>query len=426
MAKTADCGDIEGKSMKRLVCVKKSILAILLAFVTCASFVLLPIEAQAKKDKGATYAVGDNISFGVLDGKVLSWTILEYDDKTKIAFVVGRKALSTISITDYRRSIDQLYRNTGQTAGYVRWSENYWRGWCNEVFYRNNFTDEEREMIQKTTLSEKDARSSILNYYHNKELDALFAKGTAKNSINMAIYNSQTTTSDYIFFMSVDEYIKYKDKMGFSESSNIWPLRTNAYDDPVQGLFVNERDKMIYRQYYYSGDAIRPAMYVKLGEVEVDDTKNSTTTTSKTDENTAKSDTKASDANTDTKATNTDAKDTDEKNTKAASNTAEKAKTIKKASYANNGTNTGNVTLPDDSSYSMKKGSTAQIAIDMEYLNSTDKDYTVTYKSSNGGVLTVDAKGVMTANNSGASNVTVRMKKSNGKIYTMSCRIDVD
>ena len=61
----------------------------------------------------------------------------------------------------------------------------------------------------------------------------------------------------------------------------------------------------------------------------------------------------------------------------------------------------------------------------MEYLNSTDKEYTVTYKSSNADVFTVDSSGKLTAVGSGTANLTVRMKKSNGKIYTMSCRIDV-
>jgi len=81
--------------------------------------------------------------------------------------------------------------------------------------------------------------------------------------------------------------------------------------------------------------------------------------------------------------------------------------------------------LPDDSSYSMKSGSTAQVAIDMDYLNSTDKQYTVTYKSSNANVFTVDSNGKITSTGTGTASLTVRMKKSNGKIYTMTCRIDV-
>jgi uncharacterized protein YjdB len=65
------------------------------------------------------------------------------------------------------------------------------------------------------------------------------------------------------------------------------------------------------------------------------------------------------------------------------------------------------------------------VALDMDYLNSTDKQYNVTYKSSDANVFTVDSSGVITAVASGTANVTVRMKKSNGKVYTMSCRIDV-
>ena len=73
----------------------------------------------------------------------------------------------------------------------------------------------------------------------------------------------------------------------------------------------------------------------------------------------------------------------------------------------------------------MRAGSTAQVAIDMDYLNSTDKQYNVTYTSSDARVFTVDSNGLITAVSKGSASITVRMKKSNGKIYTMSCRIDV-
>ena len=81
--------------------------------------------------------------------------------------------------------------------------------------------------------------------------------------------------------------------------------------------------------------------------------------------------------------------------------------------------------MPSDSSYSLKAGGTAQVALDMEYLNSTDKQYNVTYKSSDANVFTVDSSGEITAVGAGTATLTVRMKKSNGKVYTMSCRIDV-
>ena len=268
-------------------------------------------------------------------------------------------------------------------------------------------------MIKKTTLSEKDAKNSLLNYYHDTSIDALYVSSKVKNSLNMAIYNSQTTTTDYIFFLSSDEYTEYKDTMK-NETKCLFPLRTNAYDDPTMGLFGNDTDKLIYRLYYYAGDSIRPAMNIQLGEPTADSSSDSSSTSS----DTKKSATKDNKATTDT--------------TKAATTTAATATTTKKAedtkpkkAYANNGKNTGNINLPDDSSYAMANGTTAQVAFDMDYLNSTDKNYTITYKSSNASVFTVDSDGVITATGKGTATITARMKKSNGKVYTMSCRIDV-
>ncbi len=385
-------------------------------------------QAAKKKSNSNTYKEGDDIAFGSIDGTVISWTILSYDEATKIAFVVSRKPITSYSITSYRKAIEANYINTKTTAGYVRWSENYWRGWCNQIFYVNNFTDEERAKIQKTTLTSEAAQASLMNIYHDTTLDAYYVQNKVKNSLYMDIYNSQTTTTDYIFFLSTDEYTAHKDSLKF-ETKYTWPLRTNAYDNPNQGLFVNDTTKLVERKYYYAGDGIRPAMYVKLGEV--DETATDTTSTSSTSSNTTTTtDTKTNNTTNTASTTNTTGTSTASNTNSTGTNntattTASKSTAVKKKSYANNGTNVGNVKLPDDSSYTMSVGATAQTAIDMEYLNSTDKDYTVTYKSSNASVFTVDSSGVITAVGSGTGSLTVRMKKSNGKIYTMSCRIDV-
>ena len=273
-------------------------------------------------------------------------------------------------------------------------------------------------MIKKTTLSEQDAKNSIMNYYHDTSMDAEYVQGKAKNSINMAIYNSQTTTSDYIFFLSSDEYTAHKDTIK-NDTLLVFPLRTNTYDDPVFGLFGNDTDKLIHKMYYYAGDSIRPAMYVKLGEVE-EEASDSTST----DKN------KSSNTKTDTANKTTDTKNT--ANTKSGTNTSTAAttttekKTESTRKYANNGTNEGDIILPDDSDYTMKPGAVAQVAIDMDYLNSTDRQFNCTYTTSDANVITIDSNGQITAVKKGSANVTVRMKKSNGKIYTMSCRIDVN
>ncbi len=175
---------------------------------------------------------------------------------------------------------------------------------------------------------------------------------------------------------------------------------------------------LIERRYYYGGPAIRPAMYVKLGEV----------TEEASDKDTKSTDTKKSTSAVDAvkaaaaKSTTTTASTAKTTTTSTTKTTTKKAST---KSFANNGTNIGNITLPDDASYTLKPGGTAQVALDMDYLNSTDKQYNVTYKSSDANVFTVDSSGKITAVATGTANITVRMKKSNGKVYTMSCRIDV-
>lgn len=391
----------------------RKLLAISLAVITVAGTAVpaINVDAAKKKSSGTTYAAGDDIAFGHLDGTILSWTILSYDDTTKTAFVVARKGLNSKSVMDYRRAIESVYKTAGRAPSYVRWSENYWRGWLNQIFYVNCFNDAERAKILKTTLTAEAAKNSLQNFYHDTTLDAYYVANGKKNPMYMDIYESQTTSSDYIFFLSTDEYTAYKDVMKLEHDT--WPLRTNAYDDPGQGLFVNETTKLIERKYYYAGVPIKPAMYIKLGEPEAE--KTSDADTNKTADNkstsTAKSTTTANTSNSTT--------------TKAKTTATTTKKTAKAKSFANNGTNVGNVTLPDDASYSLKSGGTAQVALDMDYLNSTDKQYNVTYKSSDANIFTVDSSGQITAVSSGTANLTVRMKKSNGKVYTMSCRIDV-
>ncbi|WP_028242455.1 DUF6273 domain-containing protein [Pseudobutyrivibrio ruminis] len=396
----------------------KKLLALALVAVTVISAAVPTLEAEAakKKSSGSTYAVGDDIAFGHLDGSILSWTLLSYDDTTKTALVISKKGLSSKSIVDYRKAIENVYKIAGKPPAYVRWSENYWRGWLNQTFYKNCFNENERAKIVKTTLTAEAAKSSLQNFYHDNTLDAYYIANGKKNPMFMDIYDSQTTSADYLFFLSTDEYTTYKDTIKYEHA--YWPLRTNAYDDPGQGLFVNETTKLIERNYYYGGDSIRPAMYVKLGEPEQDteDSSSDKNSTASKNENSSSAKISAS------KSSSTTASNT-EKTTKTAAATTTKKSTTK--SFANNGTNIGNITLPDDASYSLKPGATAQVALDMEYLNSTDKQYNVTYKSSDANVFTVDSSGVITAVASGTANVTVRMKKSNGKVYTMSCRIDV-
>lgn len=409
------------KTINRL----KRILTLTLVIFMGTALIGVSLNADAKKKaSSSTYAEGDDIAFGTLDNTIINWTILTYDDTTKIAFVVARKTLTSNSITSYKQAIINSYLQSGTSAGYVQWADSYWRGWLNQVFYYNSFTEAERAMIQQTPLTTADAQKSIMNFYHDTTLDSYYVANGVKNSLNMNIYNNQTPTNDYIFFLSSDEFTDNLDKIKF-ETTAQWPLRTNSYDDPAKGLYVNDTTKLIDRQFFYMGTGIRPAMYIQLGEPEAttDSSTDSTSTTATTTDTASTKSTADTTTTNSTSDTTTTASTTT--STAATTSTTQKASGGSSRSYANNATNIGNINLPDDASYELSSGSSAQVALNTDYLNSTDKEYNVTYTSSNASVFTVDSNGVITSAGKGTATLTVRMKKSNGKVYTMTCRIDV-
>lgn len=447
--------------MRRQIRKLKGIMSLsLIVFVVVALLGVSLIADAKKKSSSATYAEGDNIAFGSIDGNIINWTILSYDENTGVAFVVSRKTLNSYSISDYRSSVNmQIIQQQGGNTGYVPWANNYWRGWLNQVFYVTAFSDAERAMIKPTELTAAASQTSLMNFYKDTTLDDFYVKTGDKNSLNLSIYNNQVTTTDYIFFLSTDEYTAHKDSMKY-ETSGTWPLRTNSFDDPVFGLFVNDTSKLIEKWGYYNGTGIRPAMYIQLtapkpaeetaasgnksattsdasattnnNQSQNNQSQNANANANKTDANASNANnTKANDANANNaNANNANANNNANNSASNASGNANQQSTSKPSAtnsrkYANNGTNIGNITLPDDASYSLSAGSTAQVALNMEYLNSTDKQYTITYTSSDGSIFTVDSNGLITGVSKGTGTLSVRMKKSNGKVYSMTCRIDV-
>ncbi|MCR4694045.1 MAG: Ig-like domain-containing protein [Pseudobutyrivibrio sp.] len=390
--------------------------------LVCA--VLLPSFAFAKSSssKDAAFVAGDEVALGFLDGLPISWTVLEYDDSTGKALVITSKALDSKAVKSYQQTITDYYTNSPTPAGYVTWEKNYWRGWCNQILYKNCFNDSERARIQKTTISKKSQQDSLMNFYHDTTNDTYYLQNGYKNSLNMQTYETQTATTDYIFFLSVDEYLNYASLIK-NRTVGVWPLRTNAYDDPAQGLVVNDGTKLIERRYYYGACGIRPAMYVTLKEEDKE--------ADSSDESTATSSSSISSKSSSTaNATATSSKTSSNASTQATatSSSASNASAVipkSSKSYANNGTSVGSINLPDESEFSMPRASVAQVALDLDYLNSSGRGYTVTYKSSDSSVFTVDSDGKVSASGTGSATLKVRMKKSNGKVYTMSCRINV-
>ncbi|MBO5618076.1 MAG: hypothetical protein J5901_06995, partial [Pseudobutyrivibrio sp.] len=94
--------------MRKSVYFFRKLLAISLAVITVAYTAVPAIHADAakKKSSSTTYAAGDEIAFGHLDGAILSWTILSYDDTTKTALLISKKGLNSKSVVDYRKAIE--------------------------------------------------------------------------------------------------------------------------------------------------------------------------------------------------------------------------------------------------------------------------------------------------------------------------------
>ncbi len=420
-----------------------------------ATTLFSPLAADAKGKSGsADYKAGDNICIGKLDKVPINWTILNFDAKTREALVVSKTPLYSISVRNYKSDIAANYR--GKSTGFVQWANNYWRYWLNSTFYDSVFTPTEKQMIVPTNISVASHQSSILNFYHDTTLDSYYlSHDKTKNSLTLAIYNNQQASTDNVFFLSSDDYTNYKDKIN-TEQKGIWPLRTNAYDDPVKSLYVNDTKGLIDRLYTYDSalSGIRPAMTLKLSDAPVEQDKSkekstATNTTADANASTAKAeDTKDTSSNkeknedktseekdTGKTQTNSKAKTQTATSKKSTSNTKSKNKATQRfrRSYSNNAKDistaakSGNtISLPNDANYSMKKNSSASIALDLGYLNSTGKDFTVTYKSSDASIFTVDSAGnISSGSKNGSATLTVRMKKSNGKTYNMTCRIDV-
>lgn len=382
-----------------------------------------PLEVHAAGKGSNDYKAGDNIAFGNMDGVVLNWTVLSFNTTTREALVVATYPYNTKSVTSYKNDIAKHCR--GKKMGYVPWSDSFWRYWLNSTFM-TSFNEAEKAMIQPTTITVQSHQNSIMNFYHDTSLDQYYLDNDkTKNSLNMAIYNGQKESTDYVFFLSSDEYTSFKDKIP-TDRGGVWGLRTSAYDDPVKSLFVNDKTKTISRLYTYDGSisGIRPAMIIKVGDAieattpGVEKKKSSTDAATDASKDAAKTEDKTKTA--DNKAKTADTTDTSKKST---------TKT-KKKNYANNATDSASTTetkivLPSDNCYSMKRNGTVKVTLDMNYLNSTDKDYTVTYKSTDSSVFTVDSSGNLAATGTGSANLFVKMKKSNGKVYNMTCRIDV-
>ena len=383
---------------------------ILIGFLSASQYINAASSTTSTSD--ADYAVGDNIIMGNLDGNVIAWTILSYDSSTGDALLITRYPYTKKYYTDFMKTVNAKYTDKSK-IGYVNWSNSMYRTFC-QNFYKDAFTKAEKALITKTIISSKSQKNSIMNFYHDTSLDAYYVANQTKNSLSLDICNNQANTTDYVFFLSYDEFVSYGD--GIEEGTTVYPLRTNAYDEPGMSLFVNESTGLIERRYHYSGTSVRPAMWVNLSSYDEDEETSGTNSGSTS----SSSDSTSSTSSSDTSSTDT------------TTSTALSYSTIVRRTYDNNATDNSasvanKIKLPDTGEYTISKNKTAQVTLDMSYLNSTNKDYSIEYSTSDSNVFDIDASGKITAGSeSGAAVLTVRMKKSNGKILTMTCNITVE
>ncbi|MCF0131371.1 MAG: hypothetical protein HUJ71_06560 [Pseudobutyrivibrio sp.] len=367
--------------------VKYRIGAFLLAVILIAAGVIyLPNFAKADDYDNN---IPDRIKFGEIDGHDIEWVVLDFDSNTRRALVVTSDILATKSVQEYKNALYQVYPDPTKT-GLVNWNNSYWRKWINSTVYNNCFTDNNKKHIHKTTFSVSENQDSLMQYFHAAEGgDPASESGQA---MDIDIYYNQVSTKDYLFFLSYEQYVTYKDKI--PQASGSYLLKTNSfYDVHRTAAVVGDHVESIYN---YTSDGIRPAMWIYLDGLYGDDA-----------------------SSTNSASWSPDAEDI--------------AKVTKRRTYYNNAVSdlsveTDKIVLPTDSVCELRFGQVVPITLELDYLNWSDKKYTATYKSTDTSIFTIDKYGNVVANNDskvGSATLEVDMMKENGITYTMECKINV-
>ncbi len=104
----------------------------------------------------------------------IEWEVLEYSEDKKRALVISRYIL------DYKQ-----YHKEAKVD--VTWENSFIRKWLNGTFYKNAFSVEERKLINKTLVNNKEANSEL--YYQREKYG--------------------NNTKDRIFLLSLSDVIKY-------------------------------------------------------------------------------------------------------------------------------------------------------------------------------------------------------------------------
>lgn len=186
--------------------------------------------------------VGDTICFGFYEqdgysnnGKeAIEWTVL--DRSSHKMLVISTKTLDVVPFSSFN--------------GDISWENSYIREWAKESFYSDAFTDDDKQVIQNTHLN---------NSWDND----LYGK------------NDESSTNDYVFMLSIDEFEYYKNYLKNEDSwieskptevaisksiktddelSSIWWLRS-SYNVEAQEDYTTSFITTTYTRAYLVNDA---------------------------------------------------------------------------------------------------------------------------------------------------------------------------
>ena len=171
----------------------------------------------------------------------IEWEILDYSKDGTKALVISRYIITAMKFDDEGEPDVKYDRDTYTEHLYygATWADSSLRKWLNDVFYKEAFTKEERELIKKTTVK-----------------------------------TEKTETKDMLFLLSDEETEKYyhKDKsLGYCKRiatyingiEDDWWLRTQGFESGLIDIESEGRTDEIgkYDLYEYG---VRPAFWITL------------------------------------------------------------------------------------------------------------------------------------------------------------------
>ena len=202
-------------------------------------------------------SIGDTLTMGYYGYDEIEWIVLDYDPATNQALLISRYCL------------DAIPYHAGSSYG--SWENSTLRRWLNQAFISTAFTQEERDMIVTTHLSNPDNPDFGVDG-GNDTNDRIFIL-----SYEEAVYYFPTIKSrrgqptDYCLEQGCYDPVKYAEEIGKecdpeSVGYTWWWLRTPGIDAEHACNVLEGGTASSYGGYQTSSQGtIRPAMWIQLG-----------------------------------------------------------------------------------------------------------------------------------------------------------------